>query len=78
MARRYLMGDWLWITEEKDLGVDVPRMLESMGYEDTRENRDLAAQYLKEIFAELYPDIPHYETSIARGLQTVHKPTRQN
>jgi hypothetical protein len=76
--RRYLIGDFLWIDDNKDLGVDVPKMLEYMGQPDTRENRDLAAEALKEIFAELYPDIPHYETSIAKGFQKVHKPTRQN
>ena len=75
---RYLKGDYLWIDDKGELGVDVPRMLIAMGWPDTRENRDIAAQALKEMMAKLYPDIPHYETSIARGFQKVHKPTRQN
>ena len=57
MKRQEFDGGVWWI-EDGELGLDIAKLLERFGLEDTQENRDLAVQIALEEAREHMPDVP--------------------
>ena len=56
MKRQEFDGGVWWI-EDGELHLDIPKLLERLRLEDTRESRDLAVQTLLEVAREHMADV---------------------